>query len=195
LKTVTWRAIAPAGDEIRQLVRAGDQASLRRIREAHIDRTWALMTQGMKKEVLRLYRATDPANFQPWESAFLKLERAKPPLVIWGGKDPYISSRFAKRFNAQKVVHLAQNRPLGAGRSGGGMRRRLRPREATTWSPNVRQPQPWQRSLRSPSPQRTGYLPGQARQRRKARARRALRRLAAQLDRRGRLFIASPPMS
>jgi pimeloyl-ACP methyl ester carboxylesterase len=66
------------------------------------------MTPGMKKEVLRLYRATDPANFQPSESAFLKVTRAKPILVIWGDKDPYVSSRFAERFNAQKVVHLAQ---------------------------------------------------------------------------------------
>lgn len=80
----------------------------KRISEAHIDRTWALMTPRMKKEVLRLYRATDSAKFQPWESAFLKLVRAKPTLVIWGDKDPYVSSRFAERFNAQEVVHLAQ---------------------------------------------------------------------------------------
>jgi hypothetical protein len=42
----------------------------------------------MKKQVLRLYRATDPANFKSWESAFLKLVRAKPTLVIWGDKEP-----------------------------------------------------------------------------------------------------------
>jgi pimeloyl-ACP methyl ester carboxylesterase len=81
----------------------------KRIRGAHIDRTWALITPGMKKkEVLRLYRATNPANFQPWERAFLNLVHAKPTLVIWGDNDPYVSSRFAERFNAQKVVHLAQ---------------------------------------------------------------------------------------
>ena len=78
------------------------------ISDAHIDRTWASVTPRMKKEVLRLYRATDPANFQPWEGAFLQLVRVKPTLVIWGDKDPYISSRFADRFNAQKVMHLAQ---------------------------------------------------------------------------------------
>ena len=66
------------------------------------------MTPRMKKEVLRLYRATDSANFQPWESAFLKLVREKPTLVVWGDKDPYIASRFAERFNAQKVLHLPQ---------------------------------------------------------------------------------------
>ncbi len=74
----------------------------KRISEAHIDHTWALMTPRMKKEVLRLYRAADPANFKRWESEFLALTRTKPTLVIWGDKDPYISPRFAERFNARK---------------------------------------------------------------------------------------------
>ena len=87
-----------------QELRRGSKA----ISEAHIDHTWALMTPRMKKEVLRLYRATDSANFQAWESDFLKLVRTKPTLVIWGDKDPYISPRFAESFNAQKVVHLSQ---------------------------------------------------------------------------------------
>jgi pimeloyl-ACP methyl ester carboxylesterase len=73
-----------------------------------IDRTWALMTPRTKKEVLRLYRGVAPANFKSWEDGFLALIRAKPTLVIWGDKDPYIPSRFAERFKAQKVVHLAQ---------------------------------------------------------------------------------------
>jgi pimeloyl-ACP methyl ester carboxylesterase len=84
-------------------LRRGSQA----ISDAHIDRTLALMTPRMKKEVLRLYRAADPANFKPWEDSFLALIRAKPTLVIWGDKDPYVSSRFAERFNARRVVHLA----------------------------------------------------------------------------------------
>jgi pimeloyl-ACP methyl ester carboxylesterase len=62
----------------------------------------------MKKEVLRLYRGVVPANFKSWEDDFLALIRIKPTLVIWGDKDPYVSSRFAERFNARKVVHLAQ---------------------------------------------------------------------------------------
>jgi pimeloyl-ACP methyl ester carboxylesterase len=79
-----------------------------RISEEHIDRTWALMTPRMKKEVLRLYRATNPANFKDWERDFLVLTRARSTLAIWGDKDPYIPSRFAERFNAKKVVHLPQ---------------------------------------------------------------------------------------
>jgi pimeloyl-ACP methyl ester carboxylesterase len=80
----------------------------KRISDAHVRRTWALMTPCMKQEVLRLYRATGAANFQPWESAFLSLVRSKPTLVIWGDKDPYIPRRFAERFNAQEVMHLPQ---------------------------------------------------------------------------------------
>jgi pimeloyl-ACP methyl ester carboxylesterase len=79
-----------------------------RISEAHIDQTWALITPRMKKEVLRLYRAANPASFKPWENDFLTLTAAKPTLVIWGDKDPYIAPRFAERFNARTVVHLPQ---------------------------------------------------------------------------------------
>jgi pimeloyl-ACP methyl ester carboxylesterase len=87
-----------------QELRRGSKA----IGDDHIDRTWALMTPRMKKEVLRLYRGVVPANFKSWEDDFLALIRIKPTLVIWGDKDPYIPSRFAERFNAQKVVHLPQ---------------------------------------------------------------------------------------
>jgi pimeloyl-ACP methyl ester carboxylesterase len=79
-----------------------------RVSDEHIDRTWALMTPRMKKEVLRLYRATTAANFKDWENEFLALTRTKSTLAIWGDKDPYISSHFAERFNAKKVVHLPQ---------------------------------------------------------------------------------------
>jgi pimeloyl-ACP methyl ester carboxylesterase len=80
----------------------------KRISQEHIDRTYALMTPRMKNEVLRLYRATTPTNFKNWESDFLALTRTKPTLAIWGDKDPYISPRFAERFNAKKIVHLPQ---------------------------------------------------------------------------------------
>jgi pimeloyl-ACP methyl ester carboxylesterase len=83
------------------------RGSGRRMTEEHIDETWALITPRMKKEVLRLYRASDPANFRGWEHDFLALTAAKPTLVIWGDKDPYVASRYAERFGAQRVVHLA----------------------------------------------------------------------------------------
>ena len=74
--------------------------------QAHIDRTWAQITPRMKREVLRLYRASVPENFKTWEDEFQALTKRKPTLVIWGDKDPYVSRRFAERFNARRVVHL-----------------------------------------------------------------------------------------
>jgi haloalkane dehalogenase len=76
------------------------------IKREHIKKTWALMTPRMKKEVLRLYRATNPEVFVGWEDQLLALIARKPTLVIWGDKDPYIPSRYAERFKAQEVVHL-----------------------------------------------------------------------------------------
>ena len=85
-----------------QEMRRGSRA----ISQAHIDETWSLITPRMKKEVLRLYRVSNPENFTSWERDFLALTKAKPTLVIWGDNDPYISPRFAERFNASKVAHL-----------------------------------------------------------------------------------------
>ena len=84
------------------------RASGQRLPAQHLERTWALMTPRMKKEVLRLYRATGAENFNDWENSFLALTAARPTLVIWGDKDPYISPRFAERFGARKVVHLPE---------------------------------------------------------------------------------------
>ena len=78
----------------------------RRIEREHVKETWALVTPRMKKEVLRLYRATDPSVFVGWEDKLLALTAKKPTLVIWGDKDPYIPSRYADRFQAREVVHL-----------------------------------------------------------------------------------------
>jgi pimeloyl-ACP methyl ester carboxylesterase len=78
------------------------------ISESHIDRTWGLITPRMKREVLRLYRATNPEALRGWEDKFLALTARKPTLVIWGDKDPYISRDYAERFKAKKVVHLPQ---------------------------------------------------------------------------------------
>jgi pimeloyl-ACP methyl ester carboxylesterase len=89
------------GQEIRR-------GSGKRMTEEHIEATWALMTPSMKKEVLRLYRATNPENFKGWQDDFLGLTARKPTLVIWGDKDPYLSSRYAERFNARKVAHLPE---------------------------------------------------------------------------------------
>jgi pimeloyl-ACP methyl ester carboxylesterase len=85
-----------------------NRGSGRWIKREHVKRTWALVTPRMRKEVLRLYRATDPAVFKGWEDNLLALTARKPTLVIWGDKDPYISSQYAERFGAKEVVHLSR---------------------------------------------------------------------------------------
>jgi pimeloyl-ACP methyl ester carboxylesterase len=76
------------------------------IDQTHIARTWALVSNRMKREILRLYRATDPAGFIGWEERLIALAAKKPILVLWGDRDPYIPARYADRFHARRIVHL-----------------------------------------------------------------------------------------
>jgi pimeloyl-ACP methyl ester carboxylesterase len=78
----------------------------RKLDPAHVARTWALVTPRMKRMILTLYRAADPALFAPWEEGLPALLAQKPTLVLWGERDPYIPARFAARFGAAEVVHL-----------------------------------------------------------------------------------------
>jgi pimeloyl-ACP methyl ester carboxylesterase len=80
----------------------------RKLDPVHVARTWALITPRMKRMVLRLYRAADPAAFAPWERGLTALLARKPTLVLWGDRDPYIPARFAGRFGAAEVVHLPE---------------------------------------------------------------------------------------
>ncbi len=82
------------------------RGSGRRLDPEHIRQTWSLVTPTTKRLVLRLYRASDPANFAGWEDKLLALAQKRPTLAIWGDRDPYIAPRYAERFGARKVVHL-----------------------------------------------------------------------------------------
>lgn len=80
-----------------------------RLPEEHIRETYALLKPSTKKMVLSLYRATSPKNFRGWEEQLLALARRVPTCVLWGDRDPYISSAFAGRFGAEKVWHYPDN--------------------------------------------------------------------------------------
>lgn len=63
---------------------------------AFIDRMYDHMDAGMKRAVLRLYRATEPGkNAERFKAALRPLDR--PTLVVWGAADPYIASSYAER--------------------------------------------------------------------------------------------------
>ncbi|MEM1180028.1 MAG: alpha/beta fold hydrolase [Acidobacteriota bacterium] len=68
--------------------------------DAHLRRTWALVTPAVKRTVLQLYRATDPDVFLGWEDELRGLLRDRPSLALWGERDPYIDPRWADTFGA-----------------------------------------------------------------------------------------------
>lgn len=65
------------------------------------------MHNSAKRMALRLYRATDPANYAAWEEGLHRLTASVPTLVIWGDRDPFADARYADQFGAQEVIHLA----------------------------------------------------------------------------------------
>ncbi len=61
------------------------------------------ITPKMKRMVLQLYRATDPAKFGPWEDRMRALTARVPTQVLWGERDPYLPRAFADQFGAREV--------------------------------------------------------------------------------------------
>ncbi len=74
-----------------------------RLSREHIQDAYRTLTSEMKRMVLQLYRATDPKNFAGWEEKLLALTARVPTCVMWGAKDPYISSQFAARWGTDRV--------------------------------------------------------------------------------------------
>jgi haloalkane dehalogenase len=91
----------------RASARLSMKAGSRKLSMAEIDRTFDDFVPRTRAVVLRLYRATDPENFAAWEPRMVELNSRLPSMVIWGDHDPYIHKRFADRFGARQVVHLA----------------------------------------------------------------------------------------
>ncbi len=73
---------------------------------ARIEATYRGFTRPTRKMVLRLYRGLDPQRFAQWDSDLRVLLAKLPSLVLWGDRDPYVSSNFAERFGAQQVRHF-----------------------------------------------------------------------------------------
>lgn len=78
----------------------------RKLTADQINRSYDLVTPGMKRMVLRLYRALDPKDFKGWEDKLRELAASVPSLVLWGDHDPYVAAAFAERFGAQRVEHF-----------------------------------------------------------------------------------------
>lgn len=76
--------------------------------DAHLRETYDRITPAAKRMALRLYRATDPANYAVWEPELLALTQRVPTCVLWGDRDPYVAAAFADRFGAREVRHYKQ---------------------------------------------------------------------------------------
>ena len=72
-----------------------------------VDEAYERMHGTMRRTVLRTYRAhARPAEiFQGWEQRLLAVLKDLPVRVVWGDRDPYISSRFADRFGVT-AIHM-----------------------------------------------------------------------------------------
>jgi pimeloyl-ACP methyl ester carboxylesterase len=94
-----WRTRG-VGEAIQALVTpkvmsAGMRRDNPRLPKAEADRMARFYDRGTKRNVLRLYRATDTAS--PGLDAAAVKALALPALAVWGGADPYITPDFAER--------------------------------------------------------------------------------------------------
>lgn len=76
------------------------------IAEEHIRHAFDQFTLPVRKQMLRLYRASDPENFRGWEDQLPALTQRVPTMVLWGDQDPYAPTTYAERFGAQIVHHF-----------------------------------------------------------------------------------------
>jgi pimeloyl-ACP methyl ester carboxylesterase len=83
------------------------QAAAPKLDRAYAEQMYDGFHAEAKRMALRLYRATDPANYAAWEGELHNLTASVPTLVIWGDRDPFADAHFADQFGAQEVIHLA----------------------------------------------------------------------------------------
>jgi pimeloyl-ACP methyl ester carboxylesterase len=60
---------------------------------------------GVRRNIMRQYRAIDTREYAVWEPKLHELTRRVPMLVLWGDTDPFIDKAFAEKFGAQTVIH------------------------------------------------------------------------------------------
>lgn len=63
-------------------------------------------SKSVRKTILRMYRERDAKDFVGWEDKLLALLKAKPALVLWGDKDPFITPNYAERFEGAQIHHF-----------------------------------------------------------------------------------------
>src|SRR5437588_1616228 len=77
----------------RQLARVQGPGTPRAVVDAFVDEIWRDFDHGTQRAILRLYRSAPEAALAEAGRDLGRL--AAPALVVWGGADPYLSTRFA----------------------------------------------------------------------------------------------------
>jgi pimeloyl-ACP methyl ester carboxylesterase len=91
------------------LFRASMQAGSRKLTEDQIRSAYERLSPQWRRMVLRLYRASGPAERAKWVARTQALTARIPTLVLWGEHDPFIPSSTADKFNAKKVVRFPES--------------------------------------------------------------------------------------
>ncbi len=77
-----------------------------KLSEDYVERAYRFLSGPTKRFILRLYRATDPANFAAWQPGLEAILAQKPTLVLWGEKDPFVPPEYADRFPGARVARF-----------------------------------------------------------------------------------------
>lgn len=78
--------------------------------DSYIDNSYdtGFGSSSVRKTILRMYRSRSSSDFTGWEDKLLSLLEDKPAIVLWGDKDPFITSAYAERFGKAQVHHFKE---------------------------------------------------------------------------------------
>lgn len=105
LRTPLLGEIAAAAMPRRAVARMLRRASNGNLSREQAASTAADFDASARRAATSLYRALSPAVFSGWESDLPALAGRAPAVVLWGARDPFLPSSFARRFHARRV-HL-----------------------------------------------------------------------------------------
>jgi pimeloyl-ACP methyl ester carboxylesterase len=60
----------------------------------------------VRKTILRMYRERASSDFAGWDDKLVKILNEKPAIVLWGDKDPFISSAYGDKWGKAQVHHF-----------------------------------------------------------------------------------------
>ncbi|MGB7338901.1 MAG: alpha/beta hydrolase [Phototrophicaceae bacterium] len=65
-------------------------------------------SSSVRKTILRMYRERSSKDFVKWDDKLQNILQEKPAIVLWGDKDPFITSDYAERWGKAEVHHFKE---------------------------------------------------------------------------------------